>query len=72
MYHDGPAVLKEDCGHAPLFVDHIDGRDPQTGAIKLRHLYCAECAALVKDHRAGVAFDKARKAIPDTIEDLPS
>jgi hypothetical protein len=61
-------MKEEDCGHAPPFVYHIDGRDPaHTGAIKQRASYCADCAALVKDHRAGVAFDRARKAIANTL-----
>ena len=37
----------------------------------VRLSYCADCAAHIREYRAGVAFDNARKAIPDTIEDLP-
>jgi hypothetical protein len=57
-------MKQEGCGHAPPFVYHIDG------AIKLRLWYCPDCAALVKEYRARVAFDKARRSIPDTIESL--
>jgi hypothetical protein len=64
-------VKAEDCGHEPPFVHQIDFGDLQTREVKRRVSYCTDCAALVKDHRAGVAFDKARKAIPHTLEDMP-
>jgi len=57
----------EDCSHASPFVYHVDGRDPRTGAAKLRISYCADCAPLVKECRVGVAFDQARQSIPKTV-----
>ena len=62
----GSILSVDDCGHA-LPVYHIDGRDPQTGEAKRRVSYCAQCAALVMDYRAGVAFVDARRSIPETI-----
>jgi hypothetical protein len=63
-------VKEEDCGHAPPFVHYIDFGDAQTREVKRRVSYCADCAALVMKYRAGVAFDRARRSIPDTIEGL--
>lgn len=64
-------MREEDCGHAP-FVYHIEARDPQTGAVKQRVSYCADCAAGIEDYRAGISFDRAWKSIPDIVKGLRS
>jgi hypothetical protein len=52
-------VNQEDCGHASPLVYHIDdGRNQQTGDVISRVSYCADCAALIEEYRAGIAFDR--------------